>query len=326
MIHRVTLALVFLTSIAAATAQAQNWPNWNKRFEIVASGNPGGGIDLMARAVEGTLREQKLVGYPMIIKNMSGAAGDVAKAYINGHKGDPSYLYIESNRIYLNKIVGTTQIGFEDVTPLARLATEYLVWVVRADSPFKTAKEVLDKLKADPTSVVFGLGATPSNDQMHILRPAMSYGIDPKKMRIASFKSGGNLMIQLLGGHVQIISTSVSEAIEQIRAGQVRFLAISSRERVSDFPTVPTWRSQGMDISILHWRGLFAAPGLAPDVVKFWDDTLGKMVKTDGWKQMLQKFEWYDAYADSATFRKELEQERDINASIIQGNLGTVRK
>lgn len=324
MFHRVVLALVTLLSLTGA--QAQNWPNWNRRFEIVAAGNPGGGIDLMARAIEGTLREQKLIGVPMIVKNMSGAAGDVAKTYINGHKGDPSYLYVESNRIYLNKVVGTTQIGFEDVTPLARLATEYLVWVVRADSPFRTAKEVLDRLKADPTSVVFGLGATPSNDQMHILRPAMSYGIDPRKMRIASFKSGGNLMIQLLGGHVQIISTSTSEAIEQYRAGQVRFIAISSRERVSDYPNIPTWRSMGVDISILHWRGLFAAPGLQPEVVKFWDDTLGRMVKTEGWKQMLEKFAWYDAYADSATFRKELAQERDINAAIITGNLGTVQK
>ena len=317
---------VWVGMLCANVAIAQFGPNFKQRFEIVAPGNPGGGIDLMARALESTLREGKWVSQPMIIKNMSGAAGDIAKTYVHQHPGDASYLYIESNRIYLNKIVGTTKIGIEDVTPIARLATDYLVWIVRADSPYRNARDILDKLKADPTAVVFGLGATPSNDQMHILRPALSVGIDPHKMRIASFKSGGNLMIQLLGGHVAVISTSVSEAIEQIRAGQVRVLAVSARERLTgEMAQAPTWRSMGVDITILHWRGLFAPLGLAPEVVKFWDDTLGRMVKTDAWKKTLARYDWYDAYADSATFRTVLEQERTLNAQIIVNNLGRVK-
>jgi putative tricarboxylic transport membrane protein len=252
------------------------------------------------------------------IKNMGGAGGNVAKAYINQKRGDPHFAYIESNRIYLNRIVGTTQLTYTDVTPVARLVTEYLVWAVRADSPFKTAKDALAKMKADPSSVTFGVGTLPGNDQMNILRPAMAQGIDAKQIKIVAFKSGGDLMIQLLGGHVPVISTGLSEAIEQVKAGKVRLIAISAPKAIpGEFAKVPTWRSMGIDVAILHWRGLFAPPGIPAEAVKYWDQTLSKMVKTDSWKKILEKYQWFDAYANSATFRNDLEQESKAYEQIL---------
>jgi putative tricarboxylic transport membrane protein len=73
----------------------------------------------------------------------------------------------------------------------------------------------------------------------------------------------------------------------------------------------------GVDVSILHWRGLFGPPGIPADTVKYWDSTLGKMVKTEHWKQALEKHGWFDAYADSATFRKALDEEAKVNAQIL---------
>ena len=89
-----------------------------------------------------------------------------------------------------------------------------------ADSPHKSAKDILAKLKGDPGAITFGVGTVPSNDQMNILRAAMAQGIDPKLVKIVSFKAGGDLMIQLLGGHVPVISTGLSEAMEQELQGQ----------------------------------------------------------------------------------------------------------
>ena len=196
--------------------------------------------------------------------------------------------------------------------------TEYLVWAVRADSPYKNAREILDKLKGNPNAVTFGVGTTPSNDQMNILRPAIAQGIDAKQVRVASFKSGGDLMIQLLGGHVDVISTGLSETIEQAKGGKVRLIAVSSPSALSgEFSKVPTWKSMGIDVVILHWRGLFAPPGIPADVVKYWDATLSKMVKTDAWKKYLEQYQWFDAYADSATFARDLRNENDIYAKIL---------
>ena len=305
-----------LLAFACGAASAASYPS--KPVEMVVAGGAGGGLDLTGRALDNALREAKLFNQTFVIKNMGGAGGNIAKTYVNQKKGEPHFIYVESNRIFVNKIVGTTALDHRDVTPLGRLITEYLVWVVRADSPFKSAKEVLAKLKADPSSVVFGVGTVPSNDQMNILRPAMVSGIDPKKVQIVSFKAGGDLMVQLLGGHVAVISTGLSEAIEQVKAGKVRLLTVSAPKPLSgELSNVPTWRSAGVDVSILHWRGLFAPPGIPADAVKYWDSALGKMVKTDAWKKMLEKHGWFDAYADSATFRKDLDAEMKTNAQIL---------
>jgi putative tricarboxylic transport membrane protein len=315
MMKRITAILTF-TMLGAGSALAASFPA--KPVEMVVAGNAGGGLDLTGRALENALRDAKLFNQSFVIKNMGGAGGNIAKTYTHQKKGDPHVIYVESNRVYVNKIVGTTELDHGDLTPVGRLITEYLVWVVRADSPFKSGKDVLAKVKADPSSVVFGVGTVPSNDQMNILRPAMASGADPKKVQIVSFKAGGDLMIQLLGGHVPVISTGLSEAIEQVKAGKVRVIAVSSPKPLpGELANVPTWRSMGIDVSILHWRGLFAPPGVPAETVKYWDATLGKMVKTDSWRKALDKHGWYDAYADSATFRKDLEQEMKVYAQIL---------
>lgn len=301
---------------SGAIAQAAGYPQ--KPIEVVVAGSAGGGLDLVGRALDSVLQQTKLVNQPLVIKNMGGAGGNVAKSYIHQRKGDPYHLYVESNRIYVARIVGTTPLTYTDVTPLGRLMTEYLVWAVRADSPYKTAKDVFEKLKGNPTAVSFGVGTVPSNDQMNILRPALAQGINAKQVKIVTFRSGGDLMIQLLGGHVDVISTGLSEAMEQAKAGKVRLIAMSAPSPLpGEFAKVPTWRSMGIDVAILHWRGLFAPPGIPAEAVKYWDATLSKMVKTPQWQAILQKYQWFDAYADSATFARDLKQESEIYAKIL---------
>jgi len=308
--------LMMATFALFAAASLAAYPD--KPLEMVVAGNPGGGLDVTGRAIEAALRDTKLLTQNMVIKNVGGAGGNIARTQVNQKKGDAHVLYIESNRVYVNRIVGTTALTHNDVTPLGRLTTEYVAWVTRADSPFKTAKDVLDKVKQDPESVVFGVGTVPSNDQMNILRPAMAYGIDPKKVKIVPFKSGGDLAMQMLGGHVPVISTGLSEVTEQVKAGKARVLAVSSGEALpGELTKLPTWKSMGIDVVIRHWRGVFAPPGMAPEVVAYWDKTLSAMVKSESWKKTLAQQGWFDAYADAATFRRDLDAEEKVYAQIL---------
>jgi len=305
-------ALVMGTQAVSAAAYPE------KPVEMVVAGSAGGGLDTVGRAIDTALRETKLFPENFVIKNVGGAGGNVARSQVNLKKGDGHVLYVESNRIYVNRIVGTTKLTHRDVTPVARLITEYIAWVVRADSPYKTPKDVFDKLKQDTDSVVFGVGTVPSNDQMNILRPVMAAGIDPKKIKVVAFKSGGDLMIQLLGGHVPVISTGLSEAMEQVKAGKVRVIAVSAPNPLpGELAQVPTWRSMGIDVAILHWRGVFAPPGISPDVLAYWNKTFGQMVKTDAWKKQLALYGWFDAYADSDTFTKDLNTEEKTYSEIL---------
>lgn len=314
--HGFSFVLAGTLVMAMSAAFAAGYPE--RPVEMVVAGNPGGGLDLTGRAMEAALRDAKLFTQTFTIKNVGGAGGNIARTQVNQKKGDGHVLYIESNRIYVNRIVGTTQLTHNDLTPIARLITEYVAWVVRADSPYKSPKDILDKLKQDPESVVFGVGTVPSNDQMNILRPVMAYGIDPKKIKIVPFKSGGDLTMQMLGGHVPVISTGLSEAIEQVKAGKARVIAVSAPDPLpGDLAKVATWRSLGIDVAIRHWRGVFAPPGVSREVVAYWDQTFGELVKSEAWKKHLEQHGWFDAYADSATFRKDLDAEEKIYAQIL---------
>jgi putative tricarboxylic transport membrane protein len=312
------LNVVLIASLIAcsSTASTENYPD--KSIELVAAGSPGGGLDTIARVVDEALKSADLQDQAFTIKNQGGGGGNEARAYIAKQDGDPYVLLTESNRVYVNNIVGTTELGLDDVTPIARMMTEYLVWVVKEDSPYTDATQILEKLQDDPTSVQFGVGTIPSNDQMNILRPAMEYGVDPTKIPVVAFKSGGDLMTQLLGGHIEVISTGLSEAIEQVEAGNVRVLAVSSPEPLDgELADIPTWKSLGVDVSILHWRGIFGPPNMPKETVEYWDAKLSELVKTDAWNEQLEKYGWFNAYADSETFKAELEEERETMENLL---------
>ncbi len=300
----------------AAASLAADYPS--KTVEFVVAGNPGGGLDLVARELDNALHEEKLFKEAFVIKNMGGAGGNLAKNYVHQRKGDPYTLYLESNRILVNRIVGTTHLTYTDLTPIARVMTEYLVWAVRTDSPFKSAKDILDREKASPSSIVFGVGTVPGNDQMNILRAAMAYGIDVKKVRVLAFKSSADATIQLLGGHTPVISSGLSELLQHAKAGKVRLVAVSSPLPLGgELANVPTWRSMGVDIAILHWRGLFGPPGMPAEAVRFWEQTLARLMKTGAWKKALERHQWFDAYAESATFRRDLDEESKVYAEVL---------
>ena len=306
--------IAFACSFGAS--HAAEYPG--KSVDLIVAGNAGGGLDLVARELDVALRESKLFTEPLVIKNVGGGGGNVAKNQVYQRKGDSHVLYLESNRVFVNKIVGTTNLTYTDVTPVARVMTEYLVWAVRADSPYKSAKEILEKAKADPQSVIFGVGTVPGNDQMNILRAAMAYGIDARKTRVLAFKSSRDAIIQLLGGNTPVVSSGLSELLEHAKAGKVRLVAISSPTPLGgELANVPTWRSMGVDISILHWRGLFGPPAMPAEAVRYWEQTIGKLMKTEAWKKAQERHLWFDAYADSATFRRDLAEENKVYTEIL---------
>ena len=139
------------------------------------------------------------------------------------------------------------------------------MWVVRADSKFQNAQSVIDAVKRDPVSISFGVGTVPSDDQFNILRPLRASGVDISTLKLAAFRSGGDLMTNLLGEHVDVVSASYSEAEGQAAAGRVRMLATASAVRMAGAigGSVPTWRELGLDVAVTHWRGVFGPPGMS---------------------------------------------------------------
>ena len=282
-------------------------------IEFIVAGGPGGGLDITARIVDDVGRREQM-GARFLIANRDGGGGNVARAYLGSKKGDDHVLLCESNRVWLSELTGTTTEGIESTTPLARLTSDALVWVVRADSTFQNAQSVIDAVRRDPDSVAFGVGTIPSDDQFNILRPLRASGVDISTLKLAAFRSGGDLVTNLLGGHVDVVSASFSEAEAQAAAGRVRMLATASAVRMAGAigRTVPTWRELGLDVTITHWRGVFGPPGMSPEAVRYWDDYFSRLVRTDAWKAMLARIGQEDAYLGSEAFKAALVEEREL--------------
>jgi len=136
---------------------------------------------------------------------------------------------------------------------------------------------------------------------------------------MAAFRSGGDLMTNLLGGHVDVVSASFSEAEGQAAAGRVRMLATASAVRMAGpiGSNVPTWRELGLDVTVTHWRGVFGPPGMSPQAVRYWDDYFSKLVKTETWKAALARIGQEDAYLGSEAFRTALIEERELNKPFV---------
>jgi len=284
------------------------WPS--KPVGIDNAGNPGGGLDLFARSVAEALVKEGIFPGTFVHDSHGGGGGNTGMAWLTEQKGNTHILMANTNRVYLNPLVGTTKLTINDYLPVARVATDYMVIAVRKDSPYKTLKDLVDALKKDPKAASFANGtAPPSSDYLNIIYTAAAAGIDPTKLNIVVFAAGGEVNSELLGGHVDAASSSTAEFLSFYDSGDMRFLSVSSPERLPRIKDVPTLREQGYNVVLKHWRGLFAPKDLPKELLGYWSQALEVMVTTPTWKGILEKNNWADEFLAGDKFIQALNDE-----------------
>jgi putative tricarboxylic transport membrane protein len=294
----------------AGLAHAKEWKP-QRPIEIIAPAGPGGGWDLLARTMQKVLIAEKLVDKPIIVTNKPGGGGATGWTYLKGKAGQGEFLACNSPLILQNHLLGKSELTFNDFTLIANLQAEWEVVAVKADAPWKDGKSFFAALKKDPSAIHIGVGPTLGNDDhIQFLTLAKAYGVNPKALRFVVYpKTAAEQIPALLGGHIQAITISLAETMEQVKAGKIRLLGVSSPERLADLPNVPTWKEQGVDFVYPHWRGVMAAPGLSPEQQKFWADTIGKMVASPSWKKALKNLDWDSFYQPAAEYKAFLEKQ-----------------
>ena len=303
------VSLAVLSAFAIPAFAADKYPS--KTLEIVAPAGAGGGWDGIARAVNISLEKEKLYPKSMSVLNKAGGGGAIGFAYMLMKQKDDYELVVYSPPLVIKTIDKTLQGDYKQLTPLAKLITDYQVILVKADSPYQTLGQLIDALKKDTGAVKFAGGSAPgSMDHLAFAKIAQKAGIDPAKLVYVAFSGGGEAMTTLLGGNVSFVSTGTGEAMPQIAAGTVRALAITSSERMGGaLKDVPTVKESGIDETYEVWRGIFGTPGMSKDAQAWWAATLKKMVTTPTWKEQLTRNSWMPAYAGSADFAKFLDSE-----------------
>jgi putative tricarboxylic transport membrane protein len=310
-------AVVAAAAAGGAAAQATWKPD--KAVEIILGVSPGGPQDQMGRLLQKVLTDGKGFEVPITAINKPGGGGAVGLAYVNQRAGDGRVVMIVAPTLLTNQITGRAPFGYADFTPIAVLGVEYETVVVRADSPFKTGRDIIERLRKDPSSLSIAIGTAPGNAAHIAFAHAMKVaGVDVKRLKTVSFNSNGDGTMALLGGHVDLESAPASIVMPHLQTGKVRLLAISSPLRGrGDLAAVPTWKELGINSVNEVWRGLVAPKGLTPAQVAFWDDVLSKAARSDEWKRELDRNQIENVYRNSAESLKFWKEEYEETKAIL---------
>ncbi|MEI4474196.1 tripartite tricarboxylate transporter substrate binding protein [Frigidibacter sp. MR17.24] len=293
-----SIGLAVTAALAAPAALAQDYPAENVQY-IVQSG-VGGGSDILARTLAKVLEEEKLLPVKMLVENRPGGAGAIAYSYISGQEGNPYLLGGVGVSFFTTPILGNSPVDYRSFTPLAAIARSPYILASKAGSDITS----LDFIK-EHGGLRAGTAAAVSDPTLLSARVAEALGTE---IRVVPFDGEGEVLAALLGGHIDLIFGNPNEIIEQIDAGALQPIAVSSAERMESLPDVPTFTEQGIDIVHTQLRGVIMPPGQTPEIVAFWEDTLRKVAESDAWREhYVDRFSEVPAYLDSKGFAAEME-------------------
>ncbi|MGL4975088.1 MAG: Bug family tripartite tricarboxylate transporter substrate binding protein, partial [Bosea sp. (in: a-proteobacteria)] len=236
-------------------------------LKIMAPAAPGGGWDGTARSMQTALTAAGIAKSAQVT-NVAGAGGTIGLAqFINSTKGDGTQLMVNGFVMVGSLLTNKSPVSLDQVTPIARLTAEALVIVVPNASPIKDAKGLADAIKADISKVTFAGGSAGGVDHILAALLAGTVGADGAKVNYVPFSGGGEALAAIMGGRVTAGISGWGEFEGQIKAGTLRAIAVTSGAKLAGNPT-PTLKEQGVNLELLNWRSVVAAPGITADQKK----------------------------------------------------------
>lgn len=289
---------------------------------LLAPAAPGGGWDGTARGMAEVLQQAGLAK-SVKVENVPGAGGTVGLAQFVKKSKDPKTVMVFGQIMVGAVLTNKSPVGLDKVTPLARLTAEWEAIVVPTSSDIKTVTDLVKKLKDNVGSVSWGGGSAGGTDHMCAALFAKAAGVDPAKINYIAHSGGGEAMASILGGHVTVGVSGLSELEPQVKAGKLRWIAVSSEERIPGIDA-PTFKESGIDLSIGNWRGIVGTPELSEEDKKKLVDAFDAMAKSEQWKKKLQEKNWMDNYVSGAKFDSFLKEE-NVRITDVLKSVGLVK-
>jgi len=264
-----------------------------ENVECIAPSGPGGGWDFTCRQVGKALYDQGLVPGPVQVSNMAGGSGGVAYASVVSKRNEEDNLIVAASSATTTRLAQGAFVGMnmDMVRWLAAVGADYGILAVAQDSPFQTLPDLMDAIKADPSSVsIAGGSAVGGWDHLKALIAARSAGVDNlAAVKYIAFQGGGEAITQLLGGHVQAFSGDISEAQGFMDAGDIRVLAVLAEERLpGKLADLPTAKEQGIDAIGANWRGFYGPGKMSDEAYNYWVDSINTVYQSDEWQQTME--------------------------------------
>ena len=320
---RLVCAMLFAAVVVPALAQ-ETWKP-TRSVTLIAPNAPGGTSDRTAREMQRVILANKLIDVAIVVVNRPGGSGTIALNQLVAHPGDGHVLMIGTGNMIANHITGLSPHGHGDFTTLALIMEDFYGVHVRPASPVQSARDMLERLKKAPDALVLGT-SSPSGANFTTLATALKRGgVDVKRLKVVNFAGGGQSTMALLGGHIDVVSTGLSNMADYLQQGKMRTLAVSApRRRPGIFSGVPTWKEVGVDMTASTWRAVMAPRDLKPAQIAYWDGVFRKLVATEDWKKEVAENYWENTYLPAAEARRRLDHEYNETKAILV-ELGIVK-
>lgn len=311
------------TFLGVAFAAALAVPAFAQDYTIMAPANPGGGWDGTARAMQEVMQAEGIAPSVEVI-NVPGAGGTVGLAqFVADSAGDPTKLIVGGYVMVGAILTNASPVTLADVTPIARLTGDTQAIVVPAASDIQTLGDLVEKLKADPGAVSWAGGSAGGTDHITVGLLAKAAGVDPTKINYVAFSGGGEAMAAILGNQVTAGVSSVGEFAEQVKAGTMRLLAVSSADRMPGIDA-PTIKEAGFDVVVQNWRMIAAAPGLSAEQKAKVAADIEKLNASAGWTSMLETKGWANTYLAGEAFDTQLAADIATTETVLR-DIGLVK-
>jgi putative tricarboxylic transport membrane protein len=313
-----------LVGAMAAPATAAWQPN--RPVEFIVPAGTGGGADQMARVIQGIVTKHNLMPTAMVVINKAGGAGGEGFLDVKGARGNPHKLVVTLSNLFTTPLATGIPFSWKDLTPVAMMALDEFVLWVNADSPYKSVKDYVAAMKAAPPGQ-FKMGGTGSKQEDQIITVALekSAGV---KMTYIPFKGGGEVAVQLVGGHIDSTVNNPIEAVAQWRAGKLRPLCVFDEKvlPVTDkiagdmaWSDIPTCKSQGLDVEYLMLRGIFMPPGATQEQVDYYVNVMKKVRETPEWQQLMRDGAFNQTFMSGPEYAKWAETEEQRHRELMKG-------
>ncbi|AZD85235.1 Tricarboxylate transport protein TctC [Pseudomonas chlororaphis subsp. aureofaciens] len=281
----------------------------------------GGGYDQTARVLGKALLEAG-TAKSVTFENKGGAGGTLGLAqFANSTKGDPNALLVVGAIMVTAVEQNKPQISLKDVTPIARLFTEYNVLAVRDESPYKTLEDLLKDFKANPASIKWGGGSKGSIDHIGIAELASKMEVPVNQVNYVAYAGGGEVVAATLGGHITVITGGYAELAKYVQSKQFRLLAIGAPERVPGIDA-PTLKEKGYDVIIGNWRGVYGAANLTAEQRKQVTDAVLAATNSKVWQDNVKANAWSPSILTGDEFGKFVDEEHQrLRAMLVKVGL-----
>jgi putative tricarboxylic transport membrane protein len=310
-------------ALAPHPAQAQWQPT--RPVEFIIPAGTGGGADLMARTIQGIVTKHKLMKTPMVVINKAGGAGGEGFLDVKNSRNNPHKIIITLSNLFTTPLATGIPFNWKDLTPVAMLALDEFVLWVNAETPYKSVKDYIAAVKKAPSGQ-YKMGGTGSRQEDQIITVAVekSAGV---KFTYIPFRGGGEVAVQLVGNHVNSSVNNPNEAVAHWRGGKLRPLCVfDGKQLVYTDPiagklswnSIPTCKSQGLDMEYLMLRGIFMAPGATQDQVNFYIELFKKVRETPEWKKLMSDGAFNQSFMTGAEYVKWVAAEEERHRELMK--------